>query len=56
MPSLPLPLPLLVQLQSGNGTCWEAAFRPEGVLKDGTGQFAVKAGIPAGSPSGAFVH
>jgi hypothetical protein len=54
-PNLPLPLPLLVQLQSSNGTCWEAAFRPEGVLKDGTGQFAVKAGIPAGSPSGAFV-
>jgi len=55
VPNLPLPTPILVQLQASSGTCWEAEFRTEGVLKAGPDQFSVKASIPVRSPSGAFV-
>ncbi|MCW5891397.1 MAG: hypothetical protein KIT14_12720 [bacterium] len=39
MPAPPLPLPLLVQLQADNGTCFEAAYSAAGLAKNVPGEF-----------------
>ncbi len=46
LPSLPLPLPALVQLQVGNGECWEAEFFQDGVKQNNGSQFNGRAGQP----------
>ena len=52
LPSLPLALPVAVQLQTDHfGGCWEAVFRTAGLVRNDGTQFY---GTP-GSPSGAFV-
>jgi hypothetical protein len=38
-PELPLPLPLRVQLQSANGTCWEATYATTDVQQNGPTSF-----------------
>jgi hypothetical protein len=43
LPTLPLALPVLVQLQATNGECWEATHSEAGVIKNDTGQFKGKA-------------
>jgi len=49
---LDVELPVTVQLQSGNGECWEADYFPVGVKKNEADQFKAK----AGSPSRAFME
>jgi hypothetical protein len=51
MPTLPLTLPVTLQVQATNGQCWEAAFFERGLLRNDGAQFKAK----SGSPSGAFV-
>ncbi len=51
IPSLPLALPLRVQLQTMHGPCWEATYYPVGASKNDGSRFIGK----AGSPSGAFL-
>jgi len=48
---LDVELPVTVQLQGGNGECWEAKYFEAGVKKSEADQFKAK----AGSPSGAFL-
>jgi hypothetical protein len=43
IPALPMPLPLLVQLQAGNGQCWEATFGAGGVRRNDEKQLRAKA-------------
>jgi hypothetical protein len=47
-PNLPLPLtlPARVQLQSGNGTCWEATFKSTGMSENDANGFNGKGGQP----------
>lgn len=39
MPGMPLPLPLRVQLQDQNGSCWEASYSRKGVRTDDARHF-----------------
>lgn len=42
MPTLPLRLPVTVQLQAANGQCWEAQYDADGVMKNDASQFKAK--------------
>jgi hypothetical protein len=46
LPALPMNVPLRVQLQRGDGGCWESAILPGGVRRTDEKQFRGKAGIP----------
>jgi hypothetical protein len=43
VPSMPLPLPLRLQLHGPGGQCWESRYLPEGVLRNSTTSFVGKA-------------
>jgi hypothetical protein len=42
LPSLPFGLPIRFQLQSTNGTCWEAVFSAAGFSRNSAAEFAGK--------------
>ncbi len=46
LPTLPLPLPLRVQLQADDGSCWESRHTAVGVLKNRGTHFKAKATPP----------
>jgi hypothetical protein len=44
MPTLPLPLPLIAQLQVPTGHCWENRYSESGVIRNDLGRFRAKPG------------